>query len=186
VFVRSIIPPLSLFSAARVRPAHSILCGVDLIEVKLPLATELSCTDTAQAADPHLVQRAKDLTGGGIDFASEATGAKSAFKTTRKGGKIIGIEFGSYADQCAYASLVGHAKEIRGSVVGAAVAERDIPRYLQYYLEGMLLVDRLASGFRGFEVLNVKLDALEGGPCCVRRAANGEAVDTAEGPDKLG
>jgi Zn-dependent alcohol dehydrogenase len=110
---------------------------------------ELSCTDTVQAADPHLVQRVKDLTSGGIDFASEVIGAKSAFKTTRNGGESIGIEFGWYEDQCPYASLVGHAKEIRGSMVRSAVADRDIPCYLQYNLEGMCLVDRLASGFRG-------------------------------------
>jgi Zn-dependent alcohol dehydrogenase len=149
VLVRSIITPLSQFSAARVRPAHRVLFGIDLIEVILPLATELSCTDTVQAADPRLVQRVKDLTSGGIDFASEVIGAKSAFKTTRKGGESIGIEFGWYEDQCPYASLVGHAKEIRGSMVRAAVADRDIPCYLQYNLEGMCLVDPLASGFRG-------------------------------------
>jgi Zn-dependent alcohol dehydrogenase len=186
VLVRSIIAPLSQFSAARVRPAHRVLFGVDLIEVKLPLATELSCTDTVQAAEPHLVQRVKDLTGGGIDFASEVTGAKSAFKTTHKGGEIIGIEFGSYKDQCPYASQVGHAKAIRGSVVGSAVAERDIPRYLQYSLEGMLVFGHLASGFRGVEVLEVKFNALERERFCVRPASNSETVEAAESTEKLG
>jgi hypothetical protein len=38
----------------------------------------------------------------------------------------------------------------------------------------------------GGEVLNVKLDALERGRCCVRHAANGEAVEAAESSDKLG
>jgi Zn-dependent alcohol dehydrogenase len=186
VFVQSIITLLSLFSAATVRPAHRVIFGVDLIEVNCRLPPNRAAPTRYKAADPHLVQRVKDLTGGGIDFASEVTGAKSAFKTTHKGGEIIGIEFGSYKGQCPYASQVGHAKAIRGSVVGSAVAERDIPRYLQYSLEGMLVFGHLASGFRGVEVLEVKFNALERERFCVRPASNSETVEAAESTEKLG
>jgi alcohol dehydrogenase len=154
--------------AAKISGASRII-GIDLLESKFPLAAELGCTDTLRGDDPELVQRVKDLTGGGADFAFEVTGAKNAFKAafeiTRKGGEIIAIGFGSFEDLYHYphATLVAQEKVIRGSVMGSAVAERDIPTYLQYYLEGRLPVDRLMSGVMAFDDLNANLDALERG-----------------------
>jgi len=159
---------LNSVMAAKLSGAWPII-GIDLIDAKFPLATELGCTHTLQANDPNLVETVKDLTSGGVDFAFEVTAAKSAFKTafdvTRKGGEVIGIGLGSYEDlhQYPHSMLVAHEKVIRGSVMGSGVAERDIPRYLRYFLEGRLPVDRLMSGTMGFDDLNANLDALDKG-----------------------
>ncbi|EJJ29476.1 zinc-binding dehydrogenase [Rhizobium sp. CF142] len=159
---------LNSVMAAKLSGAWPII-GIDLIDAKFPLASELGCTHTLQANDPTLVQTIKDLTGGGVDFAFEVTAAKSAFKTafdvTRKGGEVIGIGLGSYEDmhQYPHSLLVAHEKVIRGSVMGSGIAERDIPRYLRYFLEGRLPVDRLMSGTMAFADLNANLDALDKG-----------------------
>lgn len=159
---------LNCVMAAKLSGAWPII-GIDLIDAKFPLAAELGCTHTLQANDPNLVETVKDLTGGGVDFAFEVTAAKSAFKTafdvTRKGGEVIGIGLGSYEDlhQYPHSMLVAHEKVIRGSVMGSGVAERDIPRYLRYFLEGRLPVDRLMSGTMAFGDLNANLDALDKG-----------------------
>jgi Zn-dependent alcohol dehydrogenase len=159
---------LNSVMAARISGASRVI-GIDLLDSKFALASDLGCTDTLLATDPDLIQKVKDLTAGGVDFAFEVSAAKAAFKTafeiTRKGGEIIGIGLGSYEDLYNYphALLVAHEKVIRGSVMGSAVAERDIPRYMQYYLEGRLPVDRLKSGIMGFDDLNANLDALEHG-----------------------
>ncbi|NTJ11510.1 zinc-binding dehydrogenase [Rhizobium lusitanum] len=159
---------LNSVMAAKLSGAWPII-GIDLLEAKFPLAAELGCTHTLHANDPDLIETVKDLTGGGVDFAFEVTAAKSAFKTafdvTRKGGEIIGIGLGSYEDlhQYPHSTLVAHEKVIRGSVMGSGIAERDIPRYLKYFLEGRLPVDRLMSGTMVFNDLNANLDALDTG-----------------------
>ena len=159
---------LNCVMACKLSGASKII-GIDLLESKFPLARELGCTETLLASDPELLAKIRDLTGGGVDFAFEVTGVKPAFKTAydaiRKGGELIGIGFGSYEDlyQYPHAALVAQEKVIRGSVMGSAVSERDIPQYLQFFLEGRLPVDRLKSGVMGFGELNANLDALEHG-----------------------
>jgi alcohol dehydrogenase len=159
---------LNSVMAARISGASRII-GIDLLESKFPLAVELGCTDTLPATDPDLIRKVRDITAGGVDFAFEVTAAKSAFKSafeiTRKGGEIVGIGLGAFEDLYSYphATLVAQEKVIRGSVMGSAVAERDIPKYMQYFLEGRLPVDRLKSGTFAFDELNANLDALEHG-----------------------
>lgn len=159
---------LNAVMAARLAGAFPII-GIDLLDAKFPLAESLGCTHTLSARDPDLVTQVRDLTGGGVDFAFEVTAAKAAFRTafdiTRKGGEIIGVGFGSYEDlyQYPHATLVATERVIRGSVMGSGIAERDIPRYVRWFLDGRLPVDRLMSGTMPFEDLNGNLDALDRG-----------------------
>ena len=182
----------AVFSAAKVRPGDNVavfglggvglnavmatkisgasaIIGIDIIDDKFPLATELGCTHTLSARDPDLVQKVKDLTQGGVDYAFEVSGSKPAMASanaiTRKGGEIVCVGLGSSTDmyQYAHAELVGQEKTFRGSFMGSGMAERDLPRYLKYYLDGKMPVDRLKSGTMGFDQLNLNLDMLDRG-----------------------
>lgn len=182
----------SVFNAAQVRPGQSVavfglggvglnsvmaakiagastIIGVDLNESKLPLARELGCTHALSALDPTLVEKVKDLTHGGVDFAFEISGSKAAMTTaiavTRKGGEVVCVGLGASADlyQYAHAALVSEEKVFRGSLMGSCVPRRDLPLYFQYYQEGRMAVDRLMSGTMGFDQLNANLDLLDRG-----------------------
>ena len=159
---------LSAVMAARISGASEII-GVDTNVAKFPLAKELGCTRTMSALDPNLVQAVKDLTQGGVDFAFEISGAKAAMTSanaiTRKGGEIVCVGLGASGDlyQYAHAALVGEEKVFRGSFMGTCVPERDLPRYLKYYQDGKLPVDRLKSGTMSFSELNLNLDMLDRG-----------------------
>ena len=159
---------LNAVMAAKISGASKII-GIDLLESKFPLAMELGCTECISATDPELVQKVKDLTLGGVDFSIDVTGVQPGFKTAydilRKGGELIGVGLGRYEDMYQYphALLVSQEKVIRGSLMGSSVADRDIPQYLQYFLEGRMPVDKLKSGEIGFDGLNANLDALEHG-----------------------
>ena len=159
---------LNAVMAAKLAGASRII-GVDIVEAKFPLAGELGCTDVFNGTDPEIAAKIRDLTGGGVEWCFEISGARPAMKTawdlTRKGGEIICVGFGSFSDMYDYphALLVGQEKVIRGSIMGSAVAARDIPRYLQFFLDGRLPVDRLKSGEIGFADLNANLDALHHG-----------------------
>jgi Zn-dependent alcohol dehydrogenase len=159
---------LNVVMAARLSGAREIV-GIDIDDRKFALARELGCTQTLSALDPKLAETVKDLTQGGVDFTFEVSGAKPAMTTaiavTRKGGEIVCIGLGATGDlyQYAHAQLVADEKVFRGALMGSCVPERDIPRYVQLYLEGKLPVDRLMSGTFAFDALNHNLDRLDRG-----------------------
>lgn len=159
---------LNAVMAARIAGAAKII-GIDIKTSKFALAEELGCTETIDARDPQLVEKVKDLTGGGVDFAFEISGAKQAMvqanAVTAKGGEIICVGLGATNDmyEYAHAALVSHEKVFRGTEMGSSLPERDIPRYAQMYLDGKLQLDRLKSGTMRFDELNLNLDLLDGG-----------------------
>jgi Zn-dependent alcohol dehydrogenase len=159
---------LNAVMAAKISGASEII-GIDILEDKFPLAKELGCTSTLSARDPNIVATIRDITRGGVDFAFEISGAKSAMATanaiTCKGGDVICVGLGASGElyQYPHTSLVGEQKAIRGSLMGAGVAERDIPLYIEFFKAGRMPVDRLKSATMGFEGLNLSLDRLDRG-----------------------
>lgn len=159
---------LNAVMAARICGASQVI-GIDINEGKFPLARDLGCTHTLPAQDPKLVEKVRDLTRGGVDFAFEVSGSKAAMASanaiTRKGGEIVCVGVGATGDlyQYAHAALVAEEKVFRGSMMGSCVPERDLPLYLSYFQEGRLPVDRLKSGAMGFGELNAALDRLDQG-----------------------
>ncbi|WP_233556381.1 zinc-binding dehydrogenase [Noviherbaspirillum sedimenti] len=159
---------LNSVMAARISGAAEII-GIDINESKFELARELGCTRTISALDPNLVEIVKDLTKGGVDFSFEISGSKAAMTSanaiTRKGGEVVCVGLGATGDlyQYAHAALVAEEKVFRGTFMGSCVPERDLPRYLKYFQEGKMPVDRLKSGTMGFDQLNHNLDQLDRG-----------------------
>ncbi len=154
--------------AAKVAGASRII-GIDINESKFPLALELGCTHTVSARAPDLVEQVRSLTEGGVDFAFEMSGSKPAMGTaiavTCKGGEVVGVGMGASSDLYEYAhtALVAEEKVFRGSLMGSGIPERDLPRYVDYYLQGQMPVERLKSGNIGFDQLNLSLDQLDQG-----------------------
>jgi len=159
---------LNAVMAARISGASEII-GVDINESKFPLARELGCTRTISASSPDLVTEVKDVTGGGVDFAFEVSGSKAAMQSavalTRKGGQVVCVGLGAFGDMYKYdhAMLVAEEKVFRGSFMGSCVPERDLPRYLKFFQDGKMPVDKLKSGTMSFDQLNHNLDLLDRG-----------------------
>jgi hypothetical protein len=57
-----------------------------------------------------------------------------------------------------HSALVSDEKSIRGSYMGSCVPKRDIPRFIGLYQRGKLPVQKLRSGFIGFEDINAGFD----------------------------
>ena len=159
---------LNAVMAAKLSGASEII-GVDIYDGKFALAHELGCTRTISATDSHLVEKVKEWTRGGVEFAFEISGAKaamaSAIAMTRKGGEIVAVGLGSMGDmyQYAHTALVIEEKVIRGSLMGGGHPDRDVPTLLRMFQEGHLPVDKLKSGTMGFDALNANLDKLHHG-----------------------
>lgn len=143
--------------------------AVDLFEDKLALAQRLGATDTFHAADPDLLQKVKDATQGGVDYAIEMAGAIRAFETayriTRRGGTTVtaGLPHPTATWPMPTTNLVGEERTIKGSYIGTCVPSRDLPRYIDLYQRGRLPVDRLMSARLKLEEINEGFDRLHEG-----------------------
>jgi alcohol dehydrogenase len=60
-------------------------------------------------------------------------------------------------------SLVAEERTIKGSYLGSCVPSRDIPRYIEWFQQGLLPVDRLLSGSMPLTDINAGFDRLAAG-----------------------
>jgi alcohol dehydrogenase len=143
--------------------------AVDLSEEKLALAKSLGATHTFNAADADVVQKVKDATRGGVDFAVEMAGSTRAFDTayriTRRGGTTItaGLPPPTATWAMPSVNLVAEERTIKGSYIGTCVPSRDLPRYIDLYRQGRLPVNKLMSGRMKLDEINSGFDLLHEG-----------------------
>jgi alcohol dehydrogenase len=147
----------------------SHIVAVDLAPAKLALARELGATHTFNGADPGVVEAIRETTRGGVDYAFEMAGAAKAmelaYRITRRGGTTItaGLPHPQVTFSVPHVSLVAEERTVKGSYLGSCVPERDIPRYIEWFQDGRLPVDRLLSGTMPLEAINSGFDQLAAG-----------------------
>ena len=146
-----------------------VVVAVDLSDEKLALAKQLGATHTFNAATPDLVEQVKQATKGGVDYAIEMAGSTRAFETayriTRRGGTTVTAGLPPPAATWAMPStnLVAEERTIKGSYIGTCVPSRDLPRYIDLYMQGKLPVNKLMSGKLKLEQINEGFDLLHEG-----------------------
>lgn len=154
--------------AARLSGCRTVI-AIDMLDDKLALAKQLGATHTLNARDPKCAEAVRDLTGGGVDFAFEmASSVKAlelAYRITRRGGTTVtgSLPHPSHTMALPATNLVAEERTLKGSYVGSCVPQRDIPRFIALYQQGMLPVDRLMSERIGFEDINLGFDRLADG-----------------------
>jgi alcohol dehydrogenase len=152
-----------------VREKPEVLIAVDLNPAKLTLAREFGATHTFLADDPELGAKVKDLTGGGAEYVFEMAGSIPAMETAyslgRRGSTMVCVGLAPSGKLFAVdaAAMVSDERTIRGSYMGSAVPERDIPKIIEMYRDGSLPASRLRSHDVGFDGLNAAFDALADG-----------------------
>jgi len=148
--------------------ARSVI-AVDISDEKLKLAGELGATHLFNAADPDVVQKVKDATKGGVDYAIEMAGSTRAFETayriTRRGGTTItaGLPNPSATWAMPSTHLVAEERTIKCSYIGTCVPQRDLPRYIELYQQGKMPVKRLMTHKIRLEDINEGFDRLHEG-----------------------
>ena len=159
---------LAALLGARVRQAH-IIVAVDLSDKKLALARELGATHTFNAATHDVATAIRDATKGGVEYAFEMAGSAKAmdlaYKITRRGGTTVtaGLPNPQAQFSVAQVSIVAEERTIKGSYLGSCVPSRDIPLYIEWYLEGKLPVNRLLSEQLALQDINAGFDRLAAG-----------------------
>jgi alcohol dehydrogenase len=159
---------LSALLAAVAAGAREVV-AIDLSDDKLALATSLGATATFNARDANVADAVRERTKGGVDAAFEMAGSAAAFETawrlTRRGGSTVtaGLPNPAARFPLPLTQLVGEERTVRGSYIGSAVPQRDIPRYIELYRRGKLPVDRLMGETFRLDDINVGLDRLASG-----------------------
>jgi Zn-dependent alcohol dehydrogenase len=140
----------NIVQGARLAGASRIV-AVDTRPEKLELARALGATDTVQAAGHEdTVEAVRDLTGGGPDYAFEAIGSERAIQeawlAARAGGTVVVVGImprGSSLtiDPWQFMS----EKTLKGTFLGSARIQEDVPRLVDLYHAGELELDRLVT-----------------------------------------
>ncbi len=158
---------LAAIQGCRIAGAGMVI-AVDMVESKLGLAKELGATHTIDASDGDPVQKIREMTGGGADYTFEAIGiaavATQAFDSLCPGGTatVIGmIPVGHKVELDGPAFL--SEKKIQGCTMGSNRFRIDMPRYVDFYLRGLLRLDEMITQRRKLEDVNDTFRAMKAG-----------------------
>lgn len=147
----------------------SRIVAVDINETKLKQAKKLGATDVFNSKDPDVVEQIRNATGGGLDYAFETAGVvpamEVAYAITKRGGTTVttGLPHPEHQFSFPYVSLTAEERTIKGSYLGSCVPSRDIPRYMNLFLEDRLPVDQLITDFITLDEVNKGFDLLAKG-----------------------
>ena len=173
---------LAAIQGARIAGARMII-AVDKFESKLALARRLGATHTIDASSSDAVEAIRKLASpgqseaplieglgasGGVDYAFEAVGlkklAEQCFDCIKPGGTatIIGmIPVGQKVELSGPMFL--SERRIQGSNMGSNRFRIDMPRYIDYYLQGRLNLDDMISRRGKLEDVNDAFRAMKAG-----------------------
>lgn len=158
---------LSVVNGALIGGAGRII-AIDMLDSKLELAKEFGATDTVNASNVDPVEAVIEMTAGGVHNSFEAIGLKSAaeqaFQMLRRGGTatIIGMIAPPQTVDVRGADFL-QEKRIQGSSMGSNRFRVDMPRYVEFYLQGRLHLDQLISQRIKLEQINEAMEILETG-----------------------
>ncbi|MHB8910436.1 MAG: NAD(P)-dependent alcohol dehydrogenase [Syntrophales bacterium] len=136
--------------AARLAGAGSII-GVDIKPRRLALARELGATDVIDARREEIGSRIARITGTGVNFVVDTTGApemiRLAVAALKPGGRVA-LLTGDMTDR-----HFSEGRKAVGIIQGDAVPQRFIPQLIDLYRAGRFPFDRLVT-FYAFKDIN--------------------------------
>jgi len=140
---------LSAINGAAIAGAGRII-AIDLSPTKEALARTFGATDFICSKDTDAVKAVLDMTRGGVQHSFEAIGlkitAEQAFHMLARGGtaNIIGMIPVGQNIELPGAAFLGE-KRIQGTMMGSNRFPVDMPRLVDFYLEGKLKLDDMIS-----------------------------------------
>src|SRR6056297_1131172 len=161
---------LNVIQGLRLAGADQIV-GVDLNPDKVAMAERFGMTDFVNPAEvegdlvPHLV----DLTKGGADYTFDATGnvgvMRAALESAHKGwgeSIIIGVApAGAEISTRPFQLVTG--RTWRGTAFGGARGRTDVPRIVDWYMEGKIEIDPMITHTMPLEDINTGFDLMHAG-----------------------
>ena len=152
---------LNVIQAARLVGADKIV-GVDINPAKKPLAEKLGMTHfvNPKEVEGDLVPYIVNLTDGGADFAFECIGnvklMRQALECCHKGwGTCVIIGVAGAGDEIStrpFQLVTG--RTWKGTAFGGAKGRRDVPKIVDWYMEGKIAIDDLITEVMPIDDIN--------------------------------
>ncbi len=159
---------LSALQGARIVGAGKII-AVDTQPWKFSLAKDLGATECVDATEGDPVAAVHALTGGGADFVFECIGlvptVQQAVAMTGRGGTtvLVGVVPITETVSISAADLTLQEKKITGSYMGSNRFRFDMPKYIEFYLDGRLHLDEMISSRIELGEINEAFDRMRKG-----------------------
>lgn len=161
---------LNVIQGARIAGASTIV-AVDVNPAKLAAAEAFGATAVVDASAVAPVNAVRDLTGQrGADVAFEALGLEATIHQTvdmtRRGGQAVLVGIPRLDVMLSVPAMLGvvlQERTIKGCWYGSSDIRRDIPRLVNLYRDGSLLLDDLVSRRVDLSDVNQAFDAMKAG-----------------------
>lgn len=161
---------LNVIQGLRLAGADQIV-GVDLNEGKRPMAEHFGMTDfvNPNEVEGDLVPYLIDLTKGGADYTFDATGnvsvMRNALEAAHKGwgeSIIIGVApAGAEISTRPFQLVTG--RSWRGTAFGGARGRTDVPKIVDWYMEGKIEIDPMITHKLTLDQINEGFDLMHAG-----------------------
>jgi S-(hydroxymethyl)glutathione dehydrogenase/alcohol dehydrogenase len=160
---------LNVIQGARMVGATRII-GVDLNPAKADLARQFGMTDFVNPSEvenvvDHLIQ----LTGGGVDYSFECIGnvnvMRQALECCHKGwgqSCVIGVA-GAGQEIATRPFQLVTGRSWRGSAFGGARGRTDVPKIVDWYMEGKINIDEMITHTMPLNQINDAFDLMHAG-----------------------
>ncbi|MFM2287665.1 MAG: hypothetical protein RL684_808 [Pseudomonadota bacterium] len=162
---------LNVIQGARMVGADKII-GIDLNPAKRAMAEQFGMThfiNPREVGNDKVVQAIVEITGGGVDYSFDATGntqvMRQALECTHRGwgqSIIIGVaEAGQEIATRPFQLVTGRVW--KGTAFGGARGRTDVPKIVDWYMEGKISIDPLITHVLPLERINEAFDLMHEG-----------------------
>ena len=144
--------------AAKAAGATTIIM-VDIVPERLEFAKELGATHTVNSKEVDPVEKIKEITGGGANYALDTTGVPAVFAqminslATRGHGALVGAAKLGAEAPFDIGTLLLSGISVTMVVEGDAVPKEFIPRLISLHAQGLFPFDKLIKKY-AFEDIN--------------------------------
>lgn len=161
---------LNVIQGLRLAGADQIV-GVDINDSKKPMAEQFGMTDFVNPTEVEgdLVAHLVALTNGGADYTFDATGnvnvMRTALEAAHKGwgeSIIIGVAGAGQEISTRPFQLVT-GRSWRGTAFGGASGRTDVPKIVDWYMNGKIEIDPMITHTMGLEDINKGFDLMHEG-----------------------
>jgi S-(hydroxymethyl)glutathione dehydrogenase/alcohol dehydrogenase len=160
---------LNAVQGAAIAGATQII-AIDLEDRKLELASSFGATDAVNPKDGDPVEAVLALTDGvGVDYAIEVIGnvktIEQAYGMVRRRGTVVvvGMDGDDKQIKTPAQDIVRTEKRLVGSYYGSSNPREDMPKLLELYDEGKLMLDELITQTYRLDQINQAFVDLESG-----------------------
>jgi S-(hydroxymethyl)glutathione dehydrogenase/alcohol dehydrogenase len=160
---------LNVVQGAKMVGATRII-GIDLNPSRIPLAKQFGMTDFINPSEvENVVDHIIDMTGGGVDYSFECIGnvdvMRQALECCHKGwgeSCIVGVA-GAGKEIATRPFQLVTGRSWRGTAFGGARGRTDVPRIVDWYMDGKINIDDLITHKMPLEDINKAFDLMHAG-----------------------